>query len=106
MEMHLQHMHLDQAYMRHKLATGDSAWKQINLLLVKTLVFVRLCQMSVFPASLSLNVCNPSGSICQIFFCININREQPNISVFAPFPYLFTNTVQVKIVGGSHVFKD
>ena len=58
MEMHLQHMHLDQAYMRHKLATDDSAWKQINLLLVKTLVFVRLCQMSVFLASLSLNVCN------------------------------------------------
>ena len=44
-------MHLDQAYMRHKLAIDGLAWKEINLLLVKTLVFVRLCQISIFPAS-------------------------------------------------------
>ena len=42
MKMHLQHMHLDQAYMRHKLAIDGLAWKQINLLLVKALVFIRL----------------------------------------------------------------
>ena len=42
MKMHLQHMHLDQAHMRHKLAIDVLAWKQINILLVKTLVFLRL----------------------------------------------------------------
>ena len=47
MKMHLQHMDLDQAYMRHKLAIGGLAWKQINLLLVKILVFLRLCQIGV-----------------------------------------------------------
>ena len=51
MKMHLQHMHLDQAYMRHKLAIDGLAWKQINLLLVKTLVFIRLCEIRVFLAS-------------------------------------------------------
>ena len=54
MKMHLQHMHLDQAYMRHKLAIDGLALKEINLLLVKTLVFVRLCQISVFPVSTQL----------------------------------------------------
>ena len=54
MKMHLQHMHLDKAYMRHKLAIDGLALKEINLLLVKTLVFVRLCQISVFPVSTQL----------------------------------------------------
>ena len=49
MKMHLQHMHLDQAYMRHKLAIDGLAWKKINLL--KTLLFVRLCQIITFLAS-------------------------------------------------------
>ena len=54
MKMHLQHMHLCQAYMKHKLAIDSLAWKQIILMLVKTLVFVRLCQIGVFLASTQL----------------------------------------------------
>ena len=48
MKMHLQDLLLGQAYMKHKLAVDGLAWKQINLLLMKILVFVRLCQIDDF----------------------------------------------------------
>ena len=51
MKIHVQDMQLHQAYIGHKLTIDGLAWKQINLLLVKTLVFLRLCQISVFLAS-------------------------------------------------------
>ena len=51
MKIHVQDMQLHQAYIGHKLTIDGLAWKQINLLLVKTLVFLRFCQISVFLAS-------------------------------------------------------
>ena len=51
MKIHVQDMQLHQAYIGHKLTIDGLAWKQISLLLVKTLVFLRFCQISVFLAS-------------------------------------------------------
>ena len=50
MKRHLQHIHLDQPYVRHKLVIDGLAWKQTNLLLMKPLVFVE----TVFLASTKL----------------------------------------------------